>query len=144
MEIHRGDIVYIEKRNDTIGHEQYSGRPAVVVSNDKGNMSSGTVEVVYLTTQPKHDIPTHVQIRSTGRLSTALCEQIWTISTERIGNLIGSVTEEEMAALEEAILISLGVTQNGGGNFWKRTGNPNRRAGGGNLESQVRNDTGNV
>ena len=46
MEIHRGDIVYIEKRNDTIGHEQYSGRPAVVVSNDKGNMSSRSM--IYL------------------------------------------------------------------------------------------------
>ena len=38
------------------------GRPAVIVSNDKNNAKSNTVEVVYMTTKPKTDLPTHVYI----------------------------------------------------------------------------------
>ena len=57
--IRRGDIYYIDKY-PTIGSEQQAGRPAIIVSNEKNNQHSSTVEVVYLTTQPKADLPTHV------------------------------------------------------------------------------------
>ena len=46
MEINKGDIWYIEKRNDTVGHEQWSGRPAVIVSSDEINRGESAVEVV--------------------------------------------------------------------------------------------------
>ena len=65
MGIKRGDIYYIESGYATVGSEQRPGRPAIVVSNDRNNEHSSTLEVVYLTTQPKHDLPTHVTIRST-------------------------------------------------------------------------------
>lgn len=108
MDIKRGDIWYIESGYST-GSEQRPGRPAVVVSNDRNNQFSSTVEVVYLTTQPKRDLPTHVTIGSLSRESTALCEQITTVSTERLGTYKGCVTTEELEDIEEAILISLGV-----------------------------------
>ena len=73
-EIERGDIWYMESGYNTVGSEQRPGRPAIVVSNDRNNEHSSTLEVVYLTTQPKHDLPTHVTIRSTNRESIALCE----------------------------------------------------------------------
>lgn len=60
----------------TNGSEQFADRPAVVVSNDENNKHSGVIEVVYMTTQPKTDLPTHVTVRSTGRLSTVLCISI--------------------------------------------------------------------
>ena len=76
-EIKRGKIFYIEKMGGyEVGSEQRSGRPAIVVSNDKCNAFSDVIEVVYLTTQPKSDLPTHIDIRSTQRASVALCEQI--------------------------------------------------------------------
>ena len=70
------------------GSEQHADRPAVVVSNNKNNENSNVVEVVYMTTQPKTDLPTHVTIRSTGRISTVLCEQVYSVSTERVGTYI--------------------------------------------------------
>lgn len=112
MEIKRGDIWYVESGYAT-GSEQRPGRPAIVVSNDKNNQFSSTVEMIYLTTQPKHDLPTHVTIRSTNRVSTAICEQITTVATERIGNYCGTVTDDEMAAIENAMLISLGIQLDG-------------------------------
>lgn len=106
MSFKRGDIYYIGG-GLTTGSEQRPGRPAIIVSNDKGNATSQTVEVVYLTTQPKHDLPTHVVIRSLDRESIAICEHITTVATERIGNYKGRVTDTEMANLEIAMLVSL-------------------------------------
>lgn len=104
--IRRGDIFYIE-RFQTVGSEQYSGRPAVVVSNDDNNKHSGTIEVVYLTTQPKENLPTHACVRSCMRDSIAICEQITTVALERVGNYKGHVTDEEMENIESAMLVSL-------------------------------------
>lgn len=106
MKIKRGDIYYVESIY-SVGSEQRSGRPAIIVSNEKNNEHSATVEVVYLTTQPKTDLPTHVLIRSTDRESIALCEQITSVSVERIGSYKGHVTDTEMANLEIAMLVSL-------------------------------------
>lgn len=97
----------------TNGSEQFADRPAVVVSNDENNKHSGVIEVVYMTTQPKTDLPTHVTIRSTGRISTVLCEQVSSVSTERVNNYIGQVSEQEMKNIDIALMISLQL-DNGG------------------------------
>ena len=106
MEIKRGYIWYVSKDNYT-GCEQAAGRPAIIVSNEKNNTCSETVEVVYLTTKPKKDLPTHVLIRSSERESTALCEQITTVSVDRLLGCKGHLTPAEMTNVEVAMLISL-------------------------------------
>lgn len=103
--IRRGDIFYIE-RSPCRGSEQWGGRPAIVVSNNSNNYYSRTVEVVYLTTKPKKDLPTHVAI---GNKSVALCEQISTVDIDRIKGYYGSCTQEEMEQVNHAMLISLGM-----------------------------------
>ena len=108
MSIKRGDIYYIENF-PTVGSEQQPGRPAVVVSNDTCNKTSTVVEIVYLTMTPKTDMPTHTTIRSTGRTSTALCEQITSVSVSRLGDYIGAVTKDELLRIDTAMMISLGI-----------------------------------
>lgn len=108
MNIERGDIYYIQPYFSS-GSEQQGGRPAVIVSNEANNQFSPTVEVVYLTTQPKSDLPTHVTIRSAPRESIALCEQISTVALERIGTYAGHVTDAELMNLEIAMMISLDI-----------------------------------
>lgn len=105
----RGDIYYIEKAAQT-GHEQIAGRPAIIVSSNKCRWETEVLEVVYLTTSPKVDLPTHVTIRSALKLSTALCEQVTSVSVSRIGSFLGTCTEEEMAAIDTALSISLGLS----------------------------------
>lgn len=109
LEIRRGDIFYIEKHGWQCGSEQFSGRPGVVVSNDVNNRRSSTVEVVYCTTKPKEDMPTHVQILSTRSPSTVLCEQITTVSIERLGDYIGRCNEQEMLEIDLALAESIGI-----------------------------------
>lgn len=107
----KGEIYYIYPR-ESIGCEQHGGRPGIIVSNDMGNEFSKVVEVVYLTTREKKPLPTHVEINSAKCKSTALCEQIETVSKERIGNYVNTVTQNEMKKLEEALMVSLGVDVN--------------------------------
>lgn len=82
------------------------------MSNDKNNENSNVVEVVYMTTQPKTDLPTHVTVRSTGRPSTVLCEQVYSVSTERIGTYIGECSDKEMENIDIALMISLQLDGN--------------------------------
>ena len=111
-DLHRGEIYYISRGVASYGHEQQADRPAVIVSNEKNNENSGVVEVVYLTTQPKTDLPTHTVIRSTGRVSTVLCEQIVSVSVDRIAGYIGQVSEQEQKNIDIALMISLQLDGN--------------------------------
>ena len=53
-EYKRGDIYYIVSNEHTpIGCEIWSDRPAIIVSNDTLNQTSGAVEIVYLSTTLK-------------------------------------------------------------------------------------------
>ena len=112
MNVKRGEIYYISKNEDQkpCGSEQYPGRPAIIVSNNENNAFSRTFEVVYLTTQPKSKQPTHCKIYSANRISTALCEQVTTVSTERVGDYLGSCTDFEMQKVDRCIKVSLGLS----------------------------------
>ena len=124
----RGDIFYIEATGyQTTGSEQRPGRPGIIVSNEKCNENSEVVEVVYTTTQPKNHLPTHVAISTTPRPSTALCEQVNSVSKQRIGNYIGHVSKREQENIDIALLVSLHLyipqeTPAGGGKTEQESG----------------------
>lgn len=103
----RGEIYYICK-DKRLGSEQEAGRPAVIVSNNYCNDNSPCVEVVYLTTQDKPNLPTHTTVVCR-EISTALCEQIHTVDKKRFGKYIKKCTKEEMRAIDIALMISLGL-----------------------------------
>ena len=108
-EIFRGEIYYVYPSGGGVGSEQSAGRPAIVVSNDKANQYSPVLEMVYLTTQPKNSLPTHVDITSAERPSIALCEQIHSVSKNRVGGFIAKCTDREMAMIDGALCVSLGI-----------------------------------
>lgn len=106
----RGEIYYINNGSSgQIGSEMKKDRPAIIVSNDANNKYSSVVEVVFLTSKPKKELPTHVTIRSTGRMSVALCEEPTAISTERINNYICKASDKEMENIDIALMIALGI-----------------------------------
>lgn len=108
----RGDVYWVENEWST-GSEQRGTRPAIIVSNDYGNKFGSVVEIVYLTTAKKRDLPTHVElyIDSLRRSSTALCEQICSISKDKIKDFIGTVGDRDMLRINKAMLISLGIIE---------------------------------
>jgi mRNA interferase MazF len=102
----RGDIYYV-KNNNATGNEVWGSRLAVIVSSNKLNQIMGTVEVVYVTSQPKADLPCHCTIKTEKAVSVVLCEQINSVSKSRLGNYMGTVTDIEMQVIEKALRVSL-------------------------------------
>lgn len=107
QDFYRGDIFFITEDAYT-GSEQNGGRPGVIVSNDVGNKHSPNVEVVFLTSREKKPMPTHVEVLCKVP-STALCENIQTVSKERLDSFIRSCTTSEMKNIDNALLYSLGL-----------------------------------
>ena len=108
--VRRGEIHYISK-NVTVGSEQNAGRPAIIVSNDIQNIHSPVYIVVYLTTQPKKELPTHAVINSTGVQSIALCEHVDSVSYERVMKYVATCTDEEMQAVDNCLKIALALDE---------------------------------
>lgn len=108
-DISRGEVYYVYPNYAETGSEQWSGRPAVVVSADVINRHSQCVEVVYLTTKPKTDYATHVLTNATGRLSTVICEQITSVDKSRLNDCCGRCSAKELAQIDEALRFSLGL-----------------------------------
>lgn len=115
----RGEIYFIQ-RHDTVGSETAKSRPGVIISNNVLNATSDVVEVVYLTTAPKKDMPTHVVIKATGIESTVLCEHIDHVSKNLVGSWCGVCSEEEMREIETALLVSLGVEDKSGQVYYNK------------------------
>lgn len=114
-EIKRGAIFYVKSdpHRPEHGAEVWSDRPAVIVSNDKNNKYSPAVEVVFLTTKQKHAaLPTHVQVHSSGKIATALCEQVHTIDKERLSGFMGNLKSNEMHNISTAIALGLEIHNN--------------------------------
>ena len=81
----------------------------MVVGNVEVFGSTGMVPLVYLVRDPGDDRPGHVNIRLNGEVSVALCEQIWNIGVDRIGNFAGCCSAAEMAQIDIALVNTLGL-----------------------------------
>lgn len=112
MDIKRGNIHYIDIPN-AIGHEMMKDRPGVIISCDPMNYTSPVVSVVFLTGSRPADAPYHVKVSAAASVrhgsSTALCEHIYTVDKSRVGKCMGRCSEEEMAAIDDGILMSLAL-----------------------------------
>ena len=106
MEVLKGDIYFV----DGFTNNYDKGRPCVIVSNNTGNHFSNKVEVVWLTTADKKPLPTHVEVLCREK-ATALCENIDTISKDRLGDFIRTCTEAEIQAIDKALMVSLGINE---------------------------------
>jgi len=113
--VRRGDIFYANL-NPVLGSEQGGLRPVLIIQNDIGNMYSPTTIVAAITSKIKRaKLPTHIEISAVQyRLekdSVILLEQLRTIDKQRLKERIARLDEETMARVNEAIGISLGLTE---------------------------------
>lgn len=101
----RGEVRWANL-NPVRGHEQAGLRPVLILSHDVFNERSGTVIAVAITSQPQRaGFPLTLELR-TGNLpkqSWIKISQIRTLSAERIGKLLGRVSEEELNQVVEGL-----------------------------------------
>ncbi|MBD2692853.1 type II toxin-antitoxin system PemK/MazF family toxin [Anabaena catenula] len=110
--ISRGDIWFVDL-NPVRGHEQAGKRPCLIISVDLFNQSpSGLVVVLPITSKYK-GIPFHVEVNPPeGGLSLQSfikCEDVRSISVERLTNKLGVVSEQILAEVEERLRILMGL-----------------------------------
>jgi mRNA interferase MazF len=101
----RGEIRWADL-NPVRGHEQAGLRPVIILSHDIFNERSGTVIVAAITSQPqKSGFPLTLPLK-TGNLprqSWIKISQIRTMSIDRIGKVIGNVSNEEIAKVIDGL-----------------------------------------
>lgn len=110
--IRRGDVFYADL-SPVVGCEQGGIRPVLVIQNDIGNRYSPTVIVVAITSKSKKELPTHVELGCMEALqknSVVLLEQIRTIDRIRLLEYIGSVSRLRMLLIDQALLLSIGLS----------------------------------
>ncbi len=101
----RGEVRWADL-NPTKGREQSGTRPVLILSHDVFNERSGTIIAVAITSQPqKAGFPLTLELTTGGlpNQSWAKISRIRTLSTERIGQLIGKISQEELAQVIEGL-----------------------------------------
>jgi mRNA interferase MazF len=110
---HRGEV-YFASLDPVFGSEQGGQRPVLIIQNDLGNRYSSIVIVASITSAPpKKRFQTDVIIQPGvgGRtaMSRIQLNQIRTLDKRRLGRYIAQLTDEQIAQVDEAIKISLGL-----------------------------------
>ena len=78
-------------------------RPCVVISVGVLNARRRTVIVVPLSSSPNASPPILIPIACDGRPCAAVTDQIRAVAKERLRNLLGAITTEEMDSLEDGL-----------------------------------------
>lgn len=106
----RGEIWTVDL-SPTRGREQSGMRPALVLSADAFNAGPAELLIVLPLTAKAKGIPFHVEIRpSQGGVSQPSyikCEDIRSISTERLRDRWGAVSSETLSQVEDRLKILL-------------------------------------
>ena len=112
-DVRRGDVVIV-RLDPAEGHELRKTRPAVVVQNDVGNEHSSTT-IVAPATGTHRGYPFEVLVEADGSPfetdSSVRLDQVRVVSIEkRIHSVVGRLDSESMNAIDEALMLSLGLT----------------------------------
>jgi mRNA interferase MazF len=98
----RYDILWAELE-PTVGAEMAKTRPVVIVSLDELNKRLQTVTVCPITSQVHPAWRSRIKIRLKRRSAEIAVDQIRTISASRLREKLGSLSDEESAALRRLI-----------------------------------------
>ena len=109
----KGQVVMVELTS-TEANVQRGLRPVIVIQNNIGNKFSPTLIVAPLTSRIKRDMVTHAKLYPTienglSVASTALLEQIQTISKDSVKRVLGVLNDVEMKLINKAIIASLAL-----------------------------------
>ncbi len=108
----RGDIWAVD-HNPIRGHEQAGRRPALVVSVDQFNHGPADLVVVLPITSKAKGIPLHVSLTPPeGGMKVASyikCEDIRSVTKQRLIKLLGQVSPQVMRDVEERLTVLLGM-----------------------------------
>jgi mRNA interferase MazF len=104
----RGEVWNVDL-DPTRGREQQRSRPALIVSHNTFNRGSAELVIVVPLTGTNRDIPLHVAIQppegGVKKASYAKCEDVRSVSKERLSKRWGAVSASTLAAVSDRLRI---------------------------------------
>ena len=108
MHPRRGEVWWVAF-DPSVGGEIQKTRPAIIVSNNGANMALNRLIVVPLTSQTAKVYAGQAMVTVNGEPRKAMADQLTTASKERLRTKLGEVSTSDIAAVERAILLHLGI-----------------------------------
>lgn len=102
----RGDVYWVAL-DPTMGTEVRKTRPAVVVSNDSANVFGMRVVVLPVTSNISSLFPGEAVVTVGGKPGRVLGDQIRSVDKRRLRGRMGSLSRDDLRAVEGALRITL-------------------------------------
>ena len=102
LNLKRGDIYWVNL-DPVKGSEIRKSRPCVLVGASPVNRARRTVVVVPLSIAGRPRPPITISVNCLGRQVVAVCDQIRAVDKERLIKEAGSLSKEDMAALDAGL-----------------------------------------
>ena len=104
--MNRGDVWWVNFE-PSIGGEIRKKRPAIIVSNNAANKFLNRVQVIPITSNTDRLFPSEAYVTVVGKKGKAMADQLATVSKQRLSKCIGSVSDDAMNMVVEAIKTQL-------------------------------------
>jgi mRNA interferase MazF len=104
--MNRGEVWWVNFE-PSIGGEIRKKRPAIIVSNNAANKFLNRVQVMPITSNTDRLFPSEAYVTVAGKKGKAMADQLATVSKQRLSKRIGSVSDDEMNMVVEAIKTQL-------------------------------------
>jgi len=104
--MNRGDVWWVNFE-PSIGGEIRKKRPAIIISNNASNKFLNRVQVIPITSNTDRLFPSEAYVTVAGKKGKAMADQLATVSKQRLSKCIGSVSDDEMNMVVEAIKTQL-------------------------------------
>ena len=108
MEIRRGDVWWVSF-DPSVGGEIKKTRPAVIISNNLANAVLNRLVVVPLSSQRTKVYPAEAIVTLNGESRKAMADQITTASKRGLRGPLGALSQSDMRAVEDALLLHLAI-----------------------------------
>jgi len=98
----RGEVWWV-RLDPSLGSELRKTRPCLVIGTNVVNDRRRTVVVIPLSSSPQASPPLLIPVVCDGRKAVAVLDQIRAVAKERLEGVIGMISSEEMAAVENGL-----------------------------------------